>query len=53
MSMHHQEQAKPSILSNLTTQIIIAMLLGAFLGIGIFHLRTLPRQRVLVLILKF
>ncbi len=37
MSMHHQEQAKPSILSNLTTQIIIAMLLGAFLGIGIFH----------------
>ena len=32
-----QEQKKPSIFRNLTTQIIIAMLLGAFLGIGIFH----------------
>ena len=36
MSIDH-EQKKPSIFRNLTTQIIIAMLLGAFLGIGIFH----------------
>jgi Na+/H+-dicarboxylate symporter len=36
MSIEH-EQIKPSIFRNLTTQIIIAMLLGAFLGIGIFH----------------
>ncbi|MCF8407774.1 MAG: cation:dicarboxylase symporter family transporter [Crocinitomicaceae bacterium] len=36
MSTDH-EQKKPSIFRNLTTQIIIAMLLGAFLGIGIFH----------------
>ena len=36
MSIDH-EQIKPSIFRNLTTQIIIAMLLGAFLGIGIFH----------------
>jgi Na+/H+-dicarboxylate symporter len=36
MSTDH-EQIKPSIFRNLTTQIIIAMLLGAFLGIGIFH----------------
>lgn len=44
MSTDH-EQKKPSIFRNLTTQIIIAMLLGAFLGIGIFHYSDLDAAK--------
>ena len=35
--MSHEIQKKPSILSNLTTQIVIAMFLGAFLGVYIHN----------------
>lgn len=45
MSIEH-EQIKPSIFRNLTTQIIIAMLLGAFLGIGIFHYSDIDAAKI-------
>ena len=37
--MTHQpySEAKKSFLGNLTTQIILAMILGAILGVSIFH----------------
>ncbi len=34
---HQQVQKKPSFFRNLTTQIIIAMVLGAILGVSVFH----------------
>ena len=40
MTNENQTQSKPSFLSNLTTQILIAMLLGAVLGVAVYQNAT-------------